>query len=40
MLEACYTCHKASDKPFLRPMIPLTEGQSIINLDPNAKWPE
>lgn len=39
-LEACYACHKASDKPFLRPMIPLTESQSIINPDPNASWPE
>ena len=40
MLEACYACHKASDKPFLRPMIPLTESQSIINPDPNANWPQ
>jgi len=40
MVEACYACHKASDKPFLRPMIPLTESQSIINPDPNASWPE
>jgi hypothetical protein len=40
MVEACYACHKASDKPFLRPMIPLTESQSIINPDPNATWPE
>jgi hypothetical protein len=40
MLEACYACHKASDKPFLRPMIPLAENQSIINPDPNASWPQ
>lgn len=39
-LEACYGCHKASDKPFLRPMIPLTAPQPIINNDPDAKWPE
>ena len=39
-IEACYACHKASDKPFLRPMIPLTESQSIINPDPNATWPQ
>ena len=39
-LEACYACHKASDKPFLRPMIPVSGSQSIINPDPNAKWPE
>jgi hypothetical protein len=39
-LEACYACHKASDKPFLRPMIPVSESQSIINPDPNASWPQ
>ena len=40
MLEACYSCHKASAKPYLRPMIPTTPPQTIINYDPNAKWPE
>ena len=39
MLEACYSCHKASAKPYLRPMIPTTPPQTIINYDPNAKWP-
>jgi hypothetical protein len=39
MLEACYSCHQASAKPFLRPMIPATPPQSIINFDPDAKWP-
>jgi len=40
MLEACYSCHKASGKPYLRPMIPTTPPQTIINYDPNAKWPQ
>ena len=40
MLESCYACHKASGKPFLRPMIPQTPEQSMINFDPNASWPQ
>lgn len=40
MLEACYGCHRAAAKPFLRPMIPTLPPQSIINFDPDAKWPE
>jgi hypothetical protein len=39
-LEACYSCHKASSLPFLRPMIPLSPLDPIINADPDAKWPE
>jgi hypothetical protein len=39
-LEGCYMCHKASGKPYLRPMIPSAPPQTIINYDPNAKWPE
>jgi len=39
MLETCYACHKASDKPYLRPQIPTEPGTRIINFDPNAKWP-
>ncbi|HEX5219190.1 MAG TPA: hypothetical protein VFZ59_06455 [Verrucomicrobiae bacterium] len=39
-LEACYACHKASSKPYLRPQIPQSPPQPIINFDPNAKWPE
>ena len=38
-LEACYACHKAAGKPYLRPMVPLTPPQSIINFDPRAAWP-
>ena len=39
-LEACYSCHKAVGRPYLRPMIPTTAPQSIINLDPAANWPQ
>lgn len=39
-LEGCYTCHKASGKPFLRPQIPAAPSVFILNLDPDAKWPE
>jgi hypothetical protein len=40
MLESCYSCHKSSGKPYLRPMIPTAQPQPIINYDPNARWPE
>jgi len=39
-LEACYGCHKASGKPYLRPEIPTAPAQTIINLDPAAAWPQ
>ena len=39
-IEACYLCHKASAKPFLRPMIPTAPAQGIINFDPDAEWPK
>jgi hypothetical protein len=39
-LEACYACHKASEKPYLRPQIPEQPAAPIINFDPDAKWPE
>jgi cytochrome c553 len=39
-LEACYGCHKASGKPYLRPMIPTSPSQAIINFDPAANWPQ
>ena len=39
-LEGCYACHKASGKPYLRPMIPTTPPLTIINFDPAATWPE
>jgi cytochrome c553 len=40
MLESCYACHKASGKPYLRPMIPREPEQSMINFDPKATWPQ
>ena len=40
MLEACYACHRAAAKPYLRPMIPSSPPQTIINFDSDAKWPE
>jgi hypothetical protein len=39
-LETCYACHKASDKPFLRPRIPDRPAEPTINFDPQADWPK
>jgi hypothetical protein len=39
-LVQCYSCHKASGKPYLRPKIPTVPPQTIINFDPNANWPQ
>lgn len=39
LLQDCYSCHKAAGRLYLRPMIPLSGAQPIINLDPNATWP-
>ena len=30
-LEGCYSCHKAADKPYLRPRIPEQPESRIIN---------
>jgi hypothetical protein len=38
-LETCYSCHIASDKPFIRPQIPTQPETPIINFDPHADWP-
>ena len=38
-LEGCYSCHKASDKPFIRLQIPTAPETLIINFDPSAQWP-
>lgn len=38
-IAGCYACHVASEKPFIRPQIPLTLAEHIINLDPEATWP-
>jgi hypothetical protein len=40
MLESCYACHKSAGRPYLRPMIPQTTSQSMINYDPGATWPQ
>ncbi len=39
-METCYGCHKAADKPYLRPQIPEQPESPIINFDPNATWPQ
>ena len=40
MLEDCYSCHKTANRPYLRPMVPSTGAQPIVNLDPDANWPQ
>jgi hypothetical protein len=40
MLESCYSCHKSVGRPYLRPMMPQAQVQSVLNFDPNATWPE
>lgn len=40
LLEGCYLCHKAADKPYLRPRIPAQPATSIMNFDPTATWPK
>jgi hypothetical protein len=39
-LEGCYSCHKASEKPYLRPQVPTQPEVHIINFDPTAGWPQ
>jgi hypothetical protein len=38
-LTVCYSCHKASDKPYLRPQLPTEPETRIINFDPGGDWP-
>jgi hypothetical protein len=40
LLRDCYSCHKAALRPYIRPMVPASGAQPILNLDPNATWPE
>ena len=40
LLEDCYSCHKTVGRPYLRPMVPVSGPQPIINLDPDATWPQ
>jgi hypothetical protein len=39
-LEGCYACHKAADKPYIRPQVPLHPEANIVNFDPKADWPK
>jgi hypothetical protein len=39
-LTTCYSCHKAADKPYLRPRIPDHPASAMMNFDPNAAWPK
>ena len=39
-LEGCYSCHKTSEKPYLRLQVPAQPEVQIVNFDPNAKWPQ
>ncbi len=39
-LEGCYACHKAADKPYLRPKLPEHPETQIINFDPKSDWPK
>jgi hypothetical protein len=39
-LTSCYSCHKAADKPYLRPRIPEHPASAVMNMDPNATWPK
>lgn len=36
MLESCYACHKASDKPYIRPRIPTQPADATIDFEPLA----
>jgi len=38
-LTVCYSCHKAADKPYLRPQMPTEPTSRIMNFDPKADWP-
>ena len=33
-LDGCYSCHKASSKPFLRPVVPTAPAQTLIDFAP------
>jgi len=39
LLGGCYSCHRAADKPFLRPRLPAPPSNSIITIDPKATEP-
>lgn len=39
-LESCYSCHKSVGRPYLRPQVPKTVPQTIVNMDAAATWPQ
>ena len=39
-IEGCYSCHKTSEKPYLRPQIPEAPAAYNINFDPESAWPQ
>jgi hypothetical protein len=39
-LESCYSCHKSVGRPYLRPQIPTTVAQTIVNMNASATWPQ
>jgi hypothetical protein len=40
LLEDCYSCHMTIGRPYLRPMVPISGPQPVVNLDPDATWPQ
>jgi hypothetical protein len=38
-LTMCYSCHKATDKHYLRLKIPTEPASRMMNFDPKADWP-
>ena len=40
MLERSYSCHKSVERPCLRPQMPTAQVQVMVNMDPNATWPQ
>ena len=38
-LEGCYSCHKSSGKPYLRPIVPTAPAQTIIDFSPETAAP-
>ena len=40
MLESCYSCHKSVGRLYIRPQIPTAQVQALVNMDPNATWPQ
>jgi hypothetical protein len=39
-ITECYGCHKAAEKPYLRPQIPERPASQMINMRVHADWPQ